>query len=204
MREITCMCEKTFEADLPDRIDLSANPEYVSSILDGSFMSVKCPQCGKLLKPDFPLAIADEKKAVNLSYIPELDRDSYLLGKLSYEIGKPDRVVIGYNELVEKIKEYESKLDDRVVELIKYFLLTKAVESGSKGENVRITFHETQGSSLVFHMEGIRPDEIAITKIDKAMYDKTAKDIEKKAKEEPYVAFLAPPYVSINKIDLEK
>jgi hypothetical protein len=204
MREITCMCEKTFEADLPEAIDLDKNPEYVASILDGSFMSVKCPDCGKLLKPDFPLTISNKKEGIDISYIPELDRDTYLLGKLEYQIGKPARVVIGFQELVEKMKVYEGKLDDRVIELIKYFLLTKAVESGNNGENIRIMFQGTKDGSLLFHIEGIRPDEIAVTKIEKSMYDKSAKEIDKRAKEDPYVEFLTPPYISINKIDLEK
>jgi hypothetical protein len=204
MREITCMCENTFEAELPDSIDLGKNPEYITNILDGTFMSVTCPQCGKLLKPDFPMNIADKKRGINIAYIPELDRDTYHLGKLQYKLDSPTRVVIGFRELFEKIKAIEDKLDDRVIELIKYYLLTKAVESGTPGDSISIYFEGKTGESLQFNIEGLRKDEIAVSKIDKAMYDKTAKEIDKKSKEEPFRQFLTPPYVSITKIDIEK
>jgi hypothetical protein len=204
MKEITCMCENTFEVDFPDSIDLEKEPQYIKNILDGSFMTVKCPQCGKLLKPEFPLKLSDKKRSIDISYIPEIERDTYLLGKLSYSLGKPSRVVIGYRELVEKISIYENSLDDRVIELLKYYLLTKAIESGASVERAKVFFQDKSLDTLVFHIEGIKKDEIAISKLTYEMYNKAAKDIEKKVKEEPFNKFLIPPYVSVNKIDLEK
>lgn len=204
MKEITCMCEKTFEADLPDSVDLDKNPEYVRSIIDGNFMSVTCPQCGKLLKPDFPVTITGKKMGIDIAYVPEIERDTFLLGKLTYDIGKPARVVIGYRELVEKITISEAGFDDRAIELIKYLLLTKAVSSGGSAEEISIIFKGTESGSLVFHIEGLRKEEIAITKIGMDMYKKTASEIGKKVKEEPYNQFLTPPYVSISKVDVEK
>ena len=48
-RELTCMCERKLSVDLPDVVDLGAEPAREDEILDGSFLSIRCPGCGKLL-----------------------------------------------------------------------------------------------------------------------------------------------------------
>ena len=45
-RKVVCYCDRDFEVDLPDQVEL--NPEMEEAILKGSFMSTKCPHCGKL------------------------------------------------------------------------------------------------------------------------------------------------------------
>ncbi len=48
-RRIACFCETTFDAEIPDTADWSRDPEVEQLILDGSFMSVTCPACGKAI-----------------------------------------------------------------------------------------------------------------------------------------------------------
>jgi hypothetical protein len=204
MKKITCYCEETFEADIPDEVDLDKNPGAITSIIEGTFMCATCPRCGKTLKPEYPFRLFSTSRGINLYFIPELDRSPYLLGKLEYSIGTPDRVVIGYKELVEKIRIYQENLDDMVIETIKYYLMKKAVETSDNEEpDIDVYFYEKKPGSFIFHIEGLKEKEIAVTEIKKDMYDKIVKDIDQKAKSEPFKDFLTPPYVSIKRIYIE-
>ena len=86
-------------------------------ILSGSFMTAECSHCGKTLKPDFSVRFKNGEKGIDILYIPEKERDSYLRGKSDYIYKKPDRVVIGYYELAEKIRIMREDFDDRVLNL---------------------------------------------------------------------------------------
>ena len=87
--------------------DSDKNPEVMTAIISGDFMSATCPRCGKILKPEYPFKLFSNTQKINLYFIPELDRSPYLLGKLEYDIGTPGRVVIGYRELAEKRSDFE-------------------------------------------------------------------------------------------------
>jgi hypothetical protein len=204
-KKIACFCEAEFEAEIPDSVDCQKNPETLKSITDGNFLSIQCPECGKVLKPEFPFTLENIAEGFSLFFIPELDRVAYLMGNLEYTVGKPTRVVIGYPELVEKIIIIKEHLDDRVIEAIKFYMLQKAMKTTSDEEQeITIYFKEKKSRSLIFHIEGMKEDEIAVSQIKQDMYDKIEADIENKIKEEPFSTFLIPPYVSLKRVYMEK
>ncbi|MBN2444872.1 MAG: hypothetical protein JXJ04_26190 [Spirochaetales bacterium] len=205
MKKITCYCEEKFDADIPDEVNFDTHPELMASIINGDFMSVTCPKCNKVLKPEYPLKLTGTSEGIDFFFIPELDRSTYSFGKLDYETGSPARIVIGFRELVEKLKIYKEKMDDRCIEVIKYYLLQKAVDSVNNEEaDIDIYFMEKKGDTLIFHIEGIKQDAIAVSQIQYEMYDKVMKDIDKKMRTDPFQTFLTPPYVSIKRVYIEK
>jgi len=204
MKKITCYCEETFEADIPEKVDFDQNPGALTAILQGEFMSVTCPACGKILKPEYPFSLTGSTEGIDFFFVPEMDRAAYFIEKLEYDTGTHQRIIIGYRELVEKIKIYKEDLDDRIIEVIKYYLLQKAVDTvKDEDADIDIYFHEKKAGALVFHIEGIKKDEIAVTQIQGEMYDKIAGDIDKKASTDPFQTFLKPPYVSIKKVYID-
>ncbi|MBN1412236.1 MAG: hypothetical protein JW969_15430 [Spirochaetales bacterium] len=203
-KQITCFCEEKFETDIPETVDLSGIEDAFGQIISGNFMNISCPACKKVLKPEFPQQLVDESKGVDLYFIPEMDRAAYFMDKLEYKIKKTKRVVIGYRELVEKIYAYSLGLDDRVIEVIKYLLLNKATENLVEDGDISVVFMGKKNGQYTFHIEGIKKDEVGVMNIKQEMYDKVAGEIEDTAREEPYNTFLTPPYVSINRIYLEK
>ncbi|MBN1696273.1 MAG: CpXC domain-containing protein [Spirochaetales bacterium] len=204
-KTITCFCESEFEAELPDRVDCKKHPETVDSIIDGSFLNIRCPECGKVLKPEVPFLLEHVGGDFSVYFIPELDRVAYFLGNLEYTIGAPARVVIGYPELVEKLLIMKAGLDDRVIEAIKFYLLQKATDtSKDEDRDIAISFREQKPGALVFHIEGMKEDTIGVSEIKQEMYDKIKTDIDGKVKEEPFNTFLVPPYVSLNRVYMEK
>ena len=82
-RKIVCFCEHSFEADFPDSVDLEADPSVEQQILDGELLAVRCPECGKVLKPEFPVLVRDPEASRRIYMIPELDRSAFLRGTLS-------------------------------------------------------------------------------------------------------------------------
>ncbi len=198
MKKITCYCEKTFEKDIDDSFDLDKQPEIYEEILNGNFMSVQCPECKTTLKPEFPFKIIQDSRNIEIFFIPELDRNKYLMKKTDFIIPDSNRIVIGYKELVEKLTIINSDLNDQIIELLKYQILIKFLDSEDDNTDIQINFKNLKQDLLYFHIESLKPDEIGIYKLPMQIYNKI--DLQNKLDKQPYSDFLTPPYVSINKI----
>lgn len=198
--EIPCLCFKAVPFEYEEEIDLEKNPEIADQILSGNFMTVKCPKCGKILKPEFPFHIKDEKKDIDIFFIPEMQRDNYLRGK-AFQFKNPGRIVIGFLELAEKLRIINEKLDDQVIEGIKYYMVSK-IEADSKPEDEIRTYFDriTEEGELLFQIHGLKKDKIGLIKIPKNFYDTVRVKLLAYKKTEPFSLFLTPPYVSILRV----
>jgi hypothetical protein len=205
-RRIACFCEKVFEADLPVVVDLAERPEAADEVLRGEFMAVSCPACGKRLTPEFPCRFtgvaAGPLGALELSLVPEADRVAYLAGRMGKEVGTADRVVIGVPELAEKLAIFRAGLDDRVVEMLKFLLITRPGTEAA-GRDVVVTFNRADGDRLVFHLAGVREGEVAVAQLERPLHDRMLVDLERRLDEEPWKDFCTPPYVSLRRVDQE-
>jgi hypothetical protein len=173
----------------------------VEAILTGAFMNVTCPSCRKVLKPEFPFTIFNKNEGWELRFVPELLRQETMKHPPKGQGPKFFRLVIGYSELLEKIKVLEEKLDDRVIEYLKYFILSKVLEKTETEENdIDVIFHEKSNNQLTFHIQGLKNEEVGIFKIPLATYTKALAEIDKHATEKPFSEFLSPPYISLNKL----
>lgn len=196
-RKIPCFCDNEIEVEIPETVDLEKNPEKEGEILEGTFMSFRCNNCGKILKPELPVRIINGAKGIEIFLIPELERGAFARGKAEYRITDPlnGRVVIGYPELVEKMKLVRDGLDDRVVEVLKFYLLEKM----EAADSVRAYYHAKGTDSIEFHIYGVREDEVGISKVPVRIYEKVEAEIDRKASEDPFSSILEPPYVSVQK-----
>jgi hypothetical protein len=202
-RKLVCLCEYEFEQDFPESVDLGREPQLEQAILDGEFLTSRCPNCGKLLKPEFPVLIRDPASELTLYFVPELDRGPFYRGALSYPIAEVSRVAIGYEELVEKFLIKRAGLDDRVVEVLKYYLLQKALEHAADESDVRILFATLEPQSLVFHAHGLKNGEVGVLRVSRQMAEKTASQLDEKRRQDPFSQILTGPYVSVNKLMTE-
>jgi hypothetical protein len=196
-RELTCHCGETVEADFPEEVDISSMPETIEEILNGSFLSVTCGSCGELLKPEFSTHIYDSGGRLNLYYLPELERTRYLAGKVETDA---DRVAIGFPELREKILMFSRGLDDRAVEILKFMLLEK-IEDPDQADITLVELSERD--ELVFHIEGIKEDEVGVSKVPMDLYNKIWNSLDERLQEEPFSSIAEGQYVSIHKISIE-
>lgn len=200
-RQIVCFCEHRFEAEIPDRVDLAQNPEIEEQIVSGEFLAVRCPACGKVLKPEFPVFVRDSGGTTLL--VPELDRAAFFRGRLPYGLQDAEWVVIGYEELAEKFLIKRAGLDERVVELIKYYLLRKLLEEYEGDQEIRLLFSRREGPSLVFNALGVKEGEVGVLKVPGETLAKAEAQLPQKLTEEPFSELLRGPYASVNKLYAE-
>jgi hypothetical protein len=201
-RRIACFCESTFDADMPESADLATEPGVEETILGGDFMAASCPACGKRLTPEFPFRLTGVKGVGEVFLVPEADRAGFLLGKLDYVIGKPGRVAIGFRELAEKVLISSEGLDDRVIEMMKYYLLTRAsASSPSEGAGeIVLVYRGLDAGRHLFHIIGLKEGEVGVARLDPALYQKIASDVESRVAEEPFRDFCTPPWVSLRRV----
>jgi hypothetical protein len=202
-RRIVCFCEHAFDAEVPDSIDLGEQPQVEQAIVKGEFLSLRCPNCGKVLKPEFPVLIDDPQAENSIFFIPELDRSAYFRGSLSYSLREANRVAIGYEELVEKFLLKRYNLDDRVVEIVKYYLLSKIMEEQAEDKELRILFSKQEGDNILFNVLGLKKDEVGILKVPVSTVEKIGSQLEEKKQQEPFSEILKAPYISINNLLVE-
>jgi hypothetical protein len=200
-RKLVCFCEHEFESEIADSVDLEARPDARRAILEGDFQAIRCPGCGKTLKPEFPALVREPDRTI--FFVPELDRVAYYRGKLPYPVGEVDRVAIGYDELVEKLRIRDAGLDDRVVEVLKYYLLQKVLEHYEGEAEVRLFFSALEPAGLVFQAHGLRDKEVGVMRVSRQMAEKAAGQLEAKLREEPFDQILSGPYISVNKLATE-
>ena len=124
-----------------------------------------------------------------------IEKDS--LGKL--EIPETDRVVIGFRELVEKIRILKTGMDDKIVEMVKFYILQK-IDSENE---IIIEFNSFENNELEFHIYGLKQDEIGISRLPADFYENVRKSAKKMEKEEPFNFILEGPYISLNKFEWE-
>jgi hypothetical protein len=200
-RHIACFCENSFDAQIPESADLAADPGVQELIQSGDFMAVSCPSCGKRLTPEFPFRLTGVMKVGEIFLIPEADRAAFVRGRLEYDVGKPGRIVVGFPELAEKVLICARGLDDRVIEIMKYYLLTGAAAGGDQehDKDVTLAYRGVEGDKHLFHILGIKAGEVGVARLAGQFYQKIASDVESRVREEPFRDFCEPPWVSLRK-----
>lgn len=206
MRKVVCMCETSFEADLPEEIDLDAEPGRIGEILSGTFFQVSCPNCATILKPELSVRLVSRKRHLDIQVLPELERLSYHLGEAA--LPKGAELLIGYAELFERARIIADELDPSAIEIIKYYLRLKAEEGAPESADLSVSyagFEEDgkggKGQRLLFHIAGMREGEIAVLPIGRDYYDRIVREMPETMKKEPFTVIFAGPYRSIRALE---
>ncbi len=202
MRKITCNCEQTFSVEIPDTVDLDINPALIDDIASGSFLSCVCPTCGSVLHTDLMTRVDWPSRKVSITLIPEIDRLAYVSGNLKE--GKGTSVVIGYAELADRVATIRAGLDPIACETIKYHLALKAQEAAA-GSKTAIYFERvTDSLEIVFHIHGLKKDEVAVMTVPRSVYDSVLSDVRANPSDDTYAALLNGDYLSYQNILIEE
>lgn len=201
MKQLTCMCETVFDADLPEEIDLDATPGVMDSILKGDFLSVRCPSCGTLLKPDLRVRLSSAKAKLDIVVLPELERMALYIGKAGIPEGA--EALVGFAELFERARILADGLDPEAIEILKYLLLQKAEEQAPEAV-ILATYAGKKDGKLAFHITGLKEGEVAVLPVDPSTYEKTLADKKKSLTEAPFNQIFAGPYRSVRILESEE
>jgi len=200
VRKVTCMCETTFDADIPEEIDLDSSPGVLGEILAGDFLAVSCPSCGARLKPELRVRLTSKKRGMDIVALPELERISLYRGAV--DLPKGAEALVGYPELFERARILEDGLDPGAIEIIKYWLVQKAEEQAPEAD-IRAAFAGKKGDRLSFQLSGLREGELAVLPVDQGTYDKTIAEKARSSREAPLARVLKGPYRSIRILEAD-
>lgn len=205
-RKIPCLCENSFEAEVPEEIDLDGDEQYLEAIQNGAFLNFTCPSCGKKHKPEFALSILWPSKNLRFEVLPELGRGEFFRRKKqNAEKGAAaPETVIGYPEMADRLAVIRDGLEPAPVEAIKYILHAKAEEQYPDSE-IDIWYSGSKGSAdspdvdgnLEFHIHGIRAGEVAVSRIPFSLYQKTLEDYRKNPRKELFANLRVRSYLSV-------
>lgn len=201
-RKITCLCDNSFEAEIPEEIDLDTG-SYLEDIQNGKFLNFNCPSCGKKHKPEFPLSVLWPSKNLRFEILTELERGEFYRQKKTQadKEKNPKETIIGYPEMADRLAVIRDGFEPVAVEAIKYFLHLKADEQYPEDE-LDIWYYGYSGEAgsvndLEFHIHGIRANEVAVMKIPFSLYEKTLADYKRKPKSELFSALKVRTYLSV-------
>lgn len=114
MKEAICQsCGKPFAVGLPDIINVSTDPDIKPAVMSGQVFLGECPHCGKRQVLGGPVVYMDpaEKILIFLTENPLSLEDTQ---------GYTARLVSKAGDLIEKVKIFDSGLDDVAIEMCKY------------------------------------------------------------------------------------
>jgi hypothetical protein len=200
MRQVTCMCETVFDADLPEEIDIDSAPGTIAEILRGEFLSVTCPSCGARLKPELRVRLASKKSKLDIVMLPEIERMSLYVGKAGIPEGA--EAIVGYAELFERAKIISEGLDPEAIEILKYFLIQKAEEQAPEAD-ISVAYAGKKDGKLSFHLSGLKEGQVAVLPVDPSTYEKTLADKPRSLREPPFDRLFKGPYRSIRMLETE-
>jgi hypothetical protein len=203
-RKVPCLCEKVFEVEVPEEINLDLDPTYLDEIKNGGFFNFTCPACGKKHKPEFPLSILWPSKKLCFEVLPELDRGGFYRRKKNAKQKDAPETIIGYPEMADRLAVIHDGFEPAPIEAIKYYLQLKAEEQ-YQDEELEIWYFgfSTGGdqlgieSYLEFHIHGIKENEVAVMKVPLSLYEKTLHDYKSNPKKEIFNILRVQSYLSV-------
>ena len=195
-KNINCLCGTSIQIDYEEEIDLDKDTQSLEKILNGTFMSYKCSFCGKIHKPEYTINLIWDSKNYRLEVVPELDRGEFYRNKKE---NSGVETVIGFPEMADRLAVIKDDLDPVIIETIKSYLLTKAEESYPENE-INAWYYCKNSNGIEFHLEGIRPDEVAVMRIPNETYERTADDYRKRPKSDLFASLRVRSYLSVQNI----
>lgn len=213
--KIYCPCDKSFDIEHSGTVNLDKNPELISKIADGSFLTFKCPQCGRNIRSELKTRIEWPSKKNILLFVPESDRIACLsscagLKQIDLETNKEETSyvksdeipVIGYAELAERIAILQANLEPQAIEVLKFFVLDSGKDINKK--KVKLIFHSIENTTFEFYVHGLKSDEVAVMHVPHRLYDSILSDIKHKKKQEVFTAVYLGNYLSYQNILMDE
>ncbi len=168
-----CHCSADVDIDVPEVMDIDADPALFKQLEDGSFLSVVCPHCGATLRPELLIRIKSASRELDAIVLPELERMAVYRGKA--DAPKGVEILVGYAELFERARILRDGLDPRTIEIIKYYLSGKAEEQEPEAD-ILVLYHGLVEGKLEFHIFGMKSGETGIIRLPRESACKSASD----------------------------
>ena len=133
---VKCQCGNTLTVQLADSLNVKRSPATREKILRGELHRVSCPSCNRQMTVEKAFYYSDLNRNAFFKVLPRGERHLWKTASKDVEkaadffpkeIVQPDartlRVIFGMDELREKLVAQDAGIDDRIVELLKVFLV---------------------------------------------------------------------------------
>ena len=195
-KNIVCPCGKTFPFEFEEEPNLDAEPQILETILNGTFMSISCPSCGKIHKPEYRVTLNWKSKNLKLTVIPELERGEFYMKKNE---NNQNEIVISFPEMADRLTVIKDGLEPVVIETLKSYIIAKAEETYPDND-IKVRYYCSVPAGIEFHLDGIRRNEVAVMRIPLEMYDKTLDEYKKQPKKNIFTSLRVRTYMSVQNL----
>lgn len=154
IEEIACpKCHEKSRFTIHESINVTLDKDMKEKVLTGKAFSFKCPKCGKETMINYSFLYHDMEnkymiyELLNKEDPKELNEDPNFKSLFKeYTL----RVVRDHNKLIEKIRIFDDKLDDLIIEALKTLVLTKANEEDMK--NMLSIFYDGKDEKCIHYI----------------------------------------------------
>ncbi|MBU0934678.1 MAG: CpXC domain-containing protein [Spirochaetes bacterium] len=195
-QSLQCQCDNVMELDLPETINLDGEAQWLQAIHDGNFLSYSCERCGTTLRPEPALTVNFRLFAKPLFVAPEDERIAVIRGKLAVDTSC--EIVVGIAEFIERVKIVEAELEPKAIEVLKYYLQSKAEESEPESD-LTVYFGTVVDEGLQFRISGFASGETGLLTIPRSKYQEIQGNLPALSKKLPFKALFSGQYQSYKK-----
>lgn len=148
-------CGYEGEKGIKNRFCTSLDKQVKEKILSGEFFEWECPGCNARYFVKTPFLYNDDENRFMVYYIPDFKDRSYKVPTVIKTLKEYDtsvsslRIAANFVDFIEKIRIFESELDDRVIEAVK-LLYTNMYEQDTSKKIFNIIFESFQNKELHF------------------------------------------------------
>lgn len=129
---LTCnKCGEEFPITVYESINVTMEKDLKEKVINKSIFEFTCPKCGEFHRIIYPFLYVDMEK-MYMVYLANQEtnlndlRDQQIIQATDYLHNYECRAVLDMHELSEKILIHELGLNDKVIEVIKLFAVTKS------------------------------------------------------------------------------
>ena len=149
-------CHAEQEFTIYDSVNVSLNPEAKKRLINGELMVFTCDACGCQVEMVYPILYHDMEKKLMIWMEPDgqLTPAEHDKRRVLYDTSLDDsylyRIVSSREELVEKIMIFDDDLDDKPLEMLKYYIRESFLSNGDDPNKTVLNF----GGREVIEKEG--------------------------------------------------
>lgn len=182
---ITCpKCGHTSPFTVWQSINTMLDPEMKAAVRDFSAFTFVCPECGKrtLINYGFLYHQMEDRMMI---YYADTDENAERIKSMLTQEKLPDmmkdiitenyliRIVRSLNELREKLEIFDAGLDDRIIEIYKFFVWIKLLGKPIV-EKIELLFEQIDQKNLIHIFADGKT--FGSTEIDSSLYESIAND----------------------------
>ena len=180
---ITCPdCGKDGEFTIWHSINSQLDPEAKVDMMSGKIFEFVCPHCKSVHNVDYGFlyhqmedqimiqySTTDEDATKGIEIFEEMTNDD-MIGGLTIDVDYTYRIVRSQNQLREKVYIFDQGLDDRVIELMKVFMISQLSQSNPELEIEEMFLEMTEAGPESFAIR-LRDGHWGSTEFAQDLYD---------------------------------